>query len=154
MVVEFLLLTLLPYTLLAFAWVMFIDYFLVLPFTMRRTKGVVVDYASNTDSHGETLYAARFTYIANGAEHETVNDMWHRRKQPDIGATVPIEYIQGNEKHAHFVSRYRKLYVIGFLGLALYAIYAVTLQQGISNIGVLIFAGISLLLIFWSVAQT
>ena len=148
MLVEFLLLTILPYSLLAFSWVMFIDYFLVLPFTMRRTKGVVVGHESNTDSKGETIYAARFSYIANGKEHEAVNDMWHSHQHPDIGTTISIEYIRGNEQHAHFVSRFRKLYIAGFFALALYAIYAVTSKQGISNIGVIIFASLSMLLIF------
>lgn len=148
MIVEFLLLTILPYSLLAFSWVMFIDYFLVLPFTMHRTKGVVVGHECNTDSKGKSIYAARFSYIANGIEHESVNDMWHRHKQPNIGTTIPVEYIRGNEQHAHFASRYRKLYIIGFLALALYAIYAVTSQRGISTTGVIIFTSLSMLLIF------
>ncbi len=147
MLVEFLLLTILPYSLLAFSWVMFIDYFLVLPFTMHRTKGIVVGHESNTDNKGEAIYAARFSFIANGIEYQTVNDMWHRHKQPNIGTTIPVEYIRGNEKHAHFVSHYRKLYIIGFLALSLYAIYAVTSQRGISTTGVIIFVSLSMLLI-------
>ena len=148
MVVDFLLLTLLPYTLLAFAWVLFIDYFLVLPFTMQRTQGTIIGHESSTNNRDETIYAARFSYYVNGIEYESVNDMWYRHEHPAVGTTIPVEYIRGNEQHAHFVSRFRKLYILGFLVLALYAIYAVTSAHGISNIGTIIFSTLSMLLIF------
>ncbi len=144
---EYFLLTILPYTLLAFAWVMFIDYILVLPFTMRRTKAEVTGHASQLNNQGDTLYAARFRYSINGINYESVNDMWHRSPRPDIGTSVKIEYIRGNEQHAHFVNHFRKFYVLAFLGIALFAIYAVTNKFGISNTGIIIFSVLSMLLI-------
>ncbi len=66
MSIEFVLSQILPYVLLAFAVVICIDYWLVLPATMVRTQGRVDGHNSRADNDGGVVYAARFSYVVDG----------------------------------------------------------------------------------------